>query len=42
MIKRVKYWRLVVFFFIIYTPCYVSSDEKGIENAAGKTVQDIK
>jgi hypothetical protein len=26
----------------IYTPCYVSSDEKGIESAAGKTGQDIK
>jgi hypothetical protein len=41
MIKRVKYWCLVGF-FIIYTPCYVSSDEKGIESAAGKTGQDIK
>jgi hypothetical protein len=44
MIKRVKYWCLVVFFFflIIYTPRYVSSDEKGIESAAGKTGQDVK
>jgi hypothetical protein len=41
MIKRVKYWYLVVF-FIIYTPCYVGSDEKGINSAAGKTGQDIK
>jgi hypothetical protein len=42
MIKRVKYWCLVGFIWIIYTPCYVSSDEKGIESAAGKTGQDIK
>jgi hypothetical protein len=42
MIKRVKYRCLVAFFFIIYTPCYASSDEKGIESAAGKTGQDIK
>jgi hypothetical protein len=44
MIKRVSYWCLVSFFIIIiiYTPCYVSSDEKGIESAAGKTGQDIK
>jgi hypothetical protein len=42
MIKRVKYWCLVGFSLIIYTPCYVSSDEKGIESAAGKTGQDIK
>jgi hypothetical protein len=41
MIKKVKYW-LLVFFLIIYTPCYISSDEKGIESAAGKTGQDIK
>jgi hypothetical protein len=26
----------------IYTPYYVSSDEKGIKSAAGKTGQDIK
>jgi hypothetical protein len=43
MIKRVKYWCLVGFFIIIInTPCYVSSDEKGIESVAGKTGQDIK
>jgi hypothetical protein len=42
MIKRVKYWYLVFFIIIIYTPHYVSSDEKGIESAAGKTGQDIK
>jgi hypothetical protein len=29
-------------FFYVYTPCYISSDEKGIESAAGKTVQDVK
>jgi hypothetical protein len=33
---------LLVYFWIIKTPCYVSSDEKGIESAAGKTGQDIK
>jgi hypothetical protein len=43
MIKRVKYQCLVAFFFwIIYTPRYISSDEKGIESVAGKTGQDIK
>jgi hypothetical protein len=26
----------------IYTPCYVNSDEKGVENAARKTGQDMK
>jgi hypothetical protein len=41
MIKRVKYWCLVGF-LIIYTKCYVSSDENGIESAAEKTGQDIK
>jgi hypothetical protein len=30
------------FFKIIYTPCYVSSDEKGIGSVAGKTGEDIK
>jgi hypothetical protein len=39
MIKKVKYWHLV-FFFIIYSPCYVNSDEKGIESAARTTGQD--
>jgi hypothetical protein len=37
MIKRVKYWCLVGFFFGLYTPYYVGNDEKGIESAAGKT-----
>jgi hypothetical protein len=43
MIERVKYWCLVGFiFYYMYTPCYISSDEKGVENAAGKTGQDVK
>jgi hypothetical protein len=37
MIKRVKYWCL---FFIIFAPCYESSDEKGIESATAETEQD--
>jgi hypothetical protein len=42
MIKRVKCWCLVGFFGL-YTHCVtLSIDEKGIESAAGKTVQDIK
>jgi hypothetical protein len=40
MIKRAKYWCLVGF-WIIYTLCYVRSDETGIESAAGNTGQDI-
>jgi hypothetical protein len=30
------------FLQIIYTPCYGSTDEKGVESAAGKTGQDDK
>jgi hypothetical protein len=41
IIKRVKYWCLVGF-LIVYTPCYISNDKKGIASAAEKTGQDIK
>jgi hypothetical protein len=36
MIKRVKYWCIVVFLAYIYT-CYMDSDEKRTESAARKT-----
>jgi hypothetical protein len=42
MIKGMKCWCLVGSFKILYAPCYVSYEEKGLESAAGKTGHGIK
>jgi len=41
IIQRVKYWYVVDFLYHVHTPFYISSDESGIESAAGKTGEVI-
>jgi hypothetical protein len=42
MIKSMKCFFCYCFGGIMYKPCYVSCDEKGIEGVAGKTGQDTR
>jgi hypothetical protein len=35
-IKRVNYWCLFAFFWIIHKTCYLSNGEDGTESASGK------